>query len=204
MDIIPTIPRAPRSRSSLFAPMGDSFLFVTPEAASFFHDVVSKRKFVPKRSYQIDALSSDAWSAASQIFEYYHLHTLNFLSSKFNASVIKEFYSNFPADPKGSNYQIVIRIVPIVLRPSVINRVSNTFLSTISFSYDIASLRTRLVEKEKQIQHLLTLIPSSLNPALGYENPSSTVAEVGTQKDPVTEDSDDSNDFDESTGSLVF
>ncbi|ONH90247.1 hypothetical protein PRUPE_8G042300 [Prunus persica] len=44
------------------------------------------------------------------MFEHYHLHPLNTLSGKFNASVIKEFYSNFPVDPKGSNYQIVVHI----------------------------------------------------------------------------------------------
>ncbi|CAL9020441.1 unnamed protein product, partial [Prunus brigantina] len=135
VEIIPAVPRAPRSRLYLSAPMGDSSLFVTPEATSFFHDVVSKRKFVPERSYQIDAFSSEAWTTASQMFEHYHFHSLNTLSGKFNTSVIKEFYSNFPANPKGSNYQIVVRIVPVVLRPSVINRVFG-FRSCSGFDYE--------------------------------------------------------------------
>ncbi|CAL8992107.1 unnamed protein product [Prunus brigantina] len=91
VDFIPTVPRAPKTRSSHSVPARDSSLFVSPEAASFFDDVVSKRKFVPERSYQIGAFP--------------------------------EFYSNFPADPKRSNFHIVVRSVPITLRPSIINRV---------------------------------------------------------------------------------
>ncbi|CAL9020440.1 unnamed protein product, partial [Prunus brigantina] len=145
VDIIPTIPRAPRSRSSLSAPMGDSSLFVMPEAASFFHDVVSKRKFVPARSYQIDALSSEAWTAASQMSEHYHLHPFNTMSGKFNASVIKEFYSNFPTDSKGSNYQIVVRTMPIVLRPSIVNQVLGFALVSIMTSLLLLPLNILLL-----------------------------------------------------------
>ncbi|CAL8996885.1 unnamed protein product, partial [Prunus brigantina] len=123
VDFIPTIPKAPRTRSSHSVPAGDSSPFVSPKATSFFDDVVSKKKFVPERSYQIDALPLAAQDSTTHIFEHYHLHSLNTLSGKFNASAIKEFYSNFPANPKGSNYQIVVRSVPITLRPSIINRV---------------------------------------------------------------------------------
>ncbi|KAI5312568.1 hypothetical protein L3X38_041741 [Prunus dulcis] len=69
------------------------------------------------------------------MFEHYHLHPLNTLSGKFNASIIKEFYSNFPVDPKRSNYQIVVHTMPIVLRPSVVNRVLG-FRSCSGFNYD--------------------------------------------------------------------
>ncbi|KAI5318182.1 hypothetical protein L3X38_037890 [Prunus dulcis] len=55
-DFIPSIPRAPRTRSSHSVPARDSSPFVSPEAASFFDGVVSKRKFVLERAYQIDAL----------------------------------------------------------------------------------------------------------------------------------------------------
>lgn len=123
VDFIPTIPRAPRTRSSYSVPTGDSSPFVSLEAASFFDGVISKRKFVPERSYQIEALPLTAQDSATQILEHYHLHSLNSLSGKFNASVIKEFYLNFPADPKESNYQIVVRSMPITLRPSIINQV---------------------------------------------------------------------------------
>lgn len=83
----------------------------------------------------MDALPFEARSSASQIFEHYHLLTLNALSSKFSASVIKEFYSNLAADPKGSNFQVVVRFVLIFLRPSVINCVLG-FRSCPSFNYE--------------------------------------------------------------------
>ncbi|KAL6292703.1 hypothetical protein ACE6H2_000845 [Prunus campanulata] len=122
VDFIPSVPRVPRTRSSSSTPVGESSPSVSPEAASFFEDVVSKRKFVPERSYQFEALPLAAQESATQIFEHYHLHSLNALSGKFNSSIVKEFYSNFPVDPKGSNFQVVVRSVPIILKPSVINR----------------------------------------------------------------------------------
>ncbi|CAL8999973.1 unnamed protein product [Prunus brigantina] len=103
----PHLSSAPRSHSS----------------ASFFNEVVSRRNFVPERTYQVDALPLAAQESATQMLEHYHLQSLNSLSGKINASVIKEFYSNFPADPKGSNFQIHVRSAIITLRPSVLNRV---------------------------------------------------------------------------------
>lgn len=103
MDIIPTVPRAPRSRPTLSAPMGDSSLFVSPEVASFYHDVIVNRKFVPERSYQIDAFPSEAWCGNTQ--------TLNGILSKFNASILKEFYVNLPANLKGSKYCVCVQNV---------------------------------------------------------------------------------------------
>ncbi|ONI01383.1 hypothetical protein PRUPE_6G136600 [Prunus persica] len=54
--------------------------FVSLEAATFYHEVVSKRKFVAERSYMLDALPTKAWCGASQLFTHYHLHTLNAIS----------------------------------------------------------------------------------------------------------------------------
>ncbi|CAL2277566.1 unnamed protein product [Prunus armeniaca] len=123
VDFNPSIPRVPRTRSSSSVPVGDSSPFVSNEAASFFNDVVSKRKFIPERTYQFDAVPLAAQESANQILEHYHLQALNSLSSKFNIPIVQEFYSNFPADPKESKYQILVRSVPITLKPSVINRV---------------------------------------------------------------------------------
>lgn len=67
-----------------------------------------------------------------------------------------------------------------------------------SSTSETATLRSHLAENEKHIQHLLSLIPSSSNPA------TAAAAEVGTQTTPATEDSDASIDFDESAGSPVF
>ncbi|KAL6294100.1 hypothetical protein ACE6H2_002242 [Prunus campanulata] len=117
-----SVPRVPRTQSSSSSPAEEFSPFVSAEAASFYADVVSKRNFVPERSYQVEALSLAAQESVTQIFEHYHLHSLNALSGKFNSSVIREFYSNFPADPKESNFQVVVRSVPITLKPSVINR----------------------------------------------------------------------------------
>ncbi|CAL8161831.1 unnamed protein product [Prunus armeniaca] len=109
--------------SSSSVPVGVSSPFVSSAAASFFDEVVSKRKFIHERTYQFDAVPLAAQESANQILEHYHLQALNSLSGKFNIPVIQEFYSNFPADPKGSKYQILVRSVPITLKPSVINRV---------------------------------------------------------------------------------
>ncbi|CAB4274877.1 unnamed protein product [Prunus armeniaca] len=283
VDFNPSIPRVPRTRSSSSVPVGDSSPFVSNEAASFFNEVVSKRKFIPERTYQFDAVPLAAQESANQILEHYHLQALNSLSSKFNIPVVQEFYSNFPADPKESKYQILVRSVPITLKPSVINRVlglpiksylspfykflwdfirhnvlptgnnsnptlaacqlmismvnhdkiplgdilynailgktighvasphgpygkasaalsqrvSRTFLTSVSSSSENASLRAQLAAKEEYIQHLLTLIPSTSIPA-----PAAAAATADPQPASATdEDSDDSVD---SGGSLIF
>ncbi|CAB4274604.1 unnamed protein product [Prunus armeniaca] len=102
VDFNPSIPRVPRTRSSSSVPVRDSSPFVSNEAASFFNEVVSKRKFIPERYYQFDAVPLAAQESANQILEHYHLQALNSLSSKFNIPVVQEFYSNFSADPKDS------------------------------------------------------------------------------------------------------
>ncbi|CAB4273220.1 unnamed protein product [Prunus armeniaca] len=277
VDFNPSIPRVPRTRSSSSVPVEDSSSFVSSEAASFFDKVISKRKFIPERTYQFDAVPLAAQESANQILEHYHLQALNSLSGKFNIPVVQEFYSNFPADPKGSKYQILVRSVPITLKPSVINRVlgfrscpgfdfakftlasaeysvdlfksmaytdqslpltskglpinafvrkmgwhflipisgtppiapygkasaalsqrvSRTFLTSVSSSSENASLRAQLAAKEEYIQHLLTLIPSTSVPA-----PPAAAAAADPQSAPATdEDSDDSVD---SGGSLIF
>lgn len=76
-----------------------------------------------ERSYQLDALSLEDRVTTSQIFSHYHLDALNALSGKFNASMIKEFYSNFLTEPRASDFEVVVRNVSVVLRPFVINRV---------------------------------------------------------------------------------
>ncbi|CAB4283300.1 unnamed protein product [Prunus armeniaca] len=123
VDFNPSIPRAPRTRPSSSVPIGDSSPFVSSAAASFFDEVFSKRKIIPQRTYQFDVVPLAAQESANQILEHYHLHALNSLSGKFNIPVVQEFYSNFPADPKESKYQILVRSVPITLKPSVLNRV---------------------------------------------------------------------------------
>ncbi|KAI5322974.1 hypothetical protein L3X38_032046 [Prunus dulcis] len=77
--IILAIPRAPKSRPN--PSMEPSSFFVSLEAATFYHEVVSKRKFVAERFYMLDALPRKAWCGASQLFTHYHLHTLNAISS---------------------------------------------------------------------------------------------------------------------------
>ncbi|CAL8992108.1 unnamed protein product, partial [Prunus brigantina] len=133
VDFITSIPRAPRTRPSSSVLVGDSSPFVSSEAA-FFDEVVSKRKFVPERTYQFDDVPLAAQESANQILEHYHLHALNSLSGKFNISVVQEFYSIFPADPKDSKYHIFVRSVPITLRPYVINQVLG-FRSCPGFDY---------------------------------------------------------------------
>ena len=118
--IILAIPRAPKSQPN--PSMEPSSFFVSPEAANFYHEVVSKRKFVAERFYMLDALPRKAWCGASQLFTHYHLHTLNAISSKFNAFVIKEFYSNLPADPQVTNFCVFVRNVQLIVRPYLINR----------------------------------------------------------------------------------
>ncbi|CAL9000471.1 unnamed protein product, partial [Prunus brigantina] len=122
MDAIPAIPRVPRSRPNPSVSMTTNSLFVLPEAATFYQEVVSKRKFVAERSYTLDALPTEAWCDTSQLFTHYKLRTLNALSRKFNASAIKEFYSNLPADPQVTNFCVFVRNVPLIVRPSLINR----------------------------------------------------------------------------------
>ncbi|CAL9025524.1 unnamed protein product [Prunus brigantina] len=76
-------------------------------------------------------------------------------------------------------------------------KVSRTFLTSVSSSSEAASLRAQLAAKEEYIQHLLSLIPSSSTPA-----PAAATADADTQPASATvEDSDDSVD---SCGSLVF
>lgn len=118
----PAIPRVPRSQPNPSVSMTTNSLFVSPEAATFYQEVVSKRKFVAERSYTLDALPTEAWCDTSQLFTHYKLHTLNVLSRKFNASAIKEFYSNLLADPQVTNVCVFVRNVPLIVRPSLINR----------------------------------------------------------------------------------
>ncbi|CAL2248996.1 unnamed protein product [Prunus armeniaca] len=76
-------------------------------------------------------------------------------------------------------------------------RVSRTFLTSVSSSSENASLRAQLAAKEEYIQHLLSLIPSTSTPA-----PPAAAAATDPQSAPATdEDSDDSVD---SGGSLIF
>ncbi|CAL8992931.1 unnamed protein product [Prunus brigantina] len=76
-------------------------------------------------------------------------------------------------------------------------KVSRTFLTSVSSSSETATLRAQLAAKEEYIQNLLSLIPSSSTPA-----PAAAAADADTQPAPATvEDSDDSVD---SGGSLVF
>ncbi|CAB4274891.1 unnamed protein product [Prunus armeniaca] len=76
-------------------------------------------------------------------------------------------------------------------------RVSRTFLTSVSSSSENASLRAQLAAKEEYIQHLLSLIPSTSIPA-----PPAAAAAADPQPAPATdEDSDDSVD---SGGSLIF
>ncbi|CAB4276773.1 unnamed protein product [Prunus armeniaca] len=82
VDFIPSIPRAPRIRPSSSVPVGDSSPFVSFAAASFFDEVVSKRKFIPERTYQFDVVPLAAQESANQILEHYHLHALNSLSGQ--------------------------------------------------------------------------------------------------------------------------
>ncbi|CAL8162543.1 unnamed protein product [Prunus armeniaca] len=151
MDAIPAIPRVPRSQPNPSVSMTTNSLFVSPEAATFYQEVVSKRKFVVERSYTLDALPTKAWCDTSQLFTHYKLHTLNVLSRKFNASAIKEFYSNLPVDPQVTNFCVFVRNVPLIIRPSLINRTlgfrSYPGLDYAQFSvalsqYTIASFRT--------------------------------------------------------------
>ncbi|CAB4274605.1 unnamed protein product [Prunus armeniaca] len=76
-------------------------------------------------------------------------------------------------------------------------RVSRTFLTSVSSSSENASLKAQLAAKEEYIQHLLSLIPSTSTPA-----PPAAAAAADPQPAPATdEDSDDSVD---SGGSLIF
>ncbi|BBG92903.1 transposable element gene [Prunus dulcis] len=74
-------------------------------------------------------------------------------------------------------------------------KVSRTFLNSVSSTSENASLRSQLAAKEKHIQHLLSLIPSSSIPA-------AAAAEVHPQPTPVMEVSDDSVGSDASADSL--
>ncbi|CAL8169298.1 unnamed protein product [Prunus armeniaca] len=75
-------------------------------------------------------------------------------------------------------------------------KVSRTFLSSVSSSSETASLKAQLAANEEYIQHLLSLIPPSSTPETA-----AAAADADTQTSPAVEDSDDSVD---SSGSLVF
>ncbi|CAL2276641.1 unnamed protein product [Prunus armeniaca] len=75
-------------------------------------------------------------------------------------------------------------------------KVSRTFLTSVSSSSENASLKSQLAAKEEYIQHLLSLIPSSSTPATA-----AVAADIDPQTSHVAENSDDSVD---SSGSLVF
>ncbi|CAB4273988.1 unnamed protein product [Prunus armeniaca] len=78
-------------------------------------------------------------------------------------------------------------------------RVSRTFLTSVSSSSENASLRAQLAAKEEYIQHLLTLIPSTSIPA-----PPAAAAAADPQSAPATdEDSDDSVDSGEVFCNLI-
>ncbi|CAL8999958.1 unnamed protein product [Prunus brigantina] len=67
----------------------------------------------------------------------------------------------------------------------MISMVSKTFDPSVSSTFENASLKSQLAAKEKHIQHLLSLIPSSSIPA-------TIAAEENPQPPPATKDSNDS------------
>lgn len=77
-------------------------------------------------------------------------------------------------------------------------KVSSNFLSFVAFTSESAALRYQLEEKEKIIQHLLSLIPSSSHLAPGLMNLSTAADDV----EPNTEDSTSSKDSLDSLGFL--
>ncbi|CAL8148443.1 unnamed protein product [Prunus armeniaca] len=76
-------------------------------------------------------------------------------------------------------------------------KVSKPFLTSVSSTFENASLRSQLAAKERHIQHLLSQIPS-------FSVPAAAAAEVHAQPTPATKDSDDFVDYDEFADSLVF
>lgn len=112
--------------------------FTSPKASEFF-SLVSKRQFVPERRYILDDLYLSDMLCADALFTHYGLHKLNYISCRFNASVVHEFYSNFSHIHAHTKYHVSVRHVMVPVYPTVIDRFLE-FLPCPNVSFDAFAL----------------------------------------------------------------